>query len=134
MKNILVSSIGGLAKALSLLCTLLMVGSIVAMAISVFIQIILRGGFNTTWLPLDDLVVYGFAIIVFSGTALVFQTNTHLATPILGSASHHVPKRFWIRCKMRCAFFFLDLCCTKGFFIRLTECHNSAHCCGCQLG
>ena len=84
MKKIFVMSLGRLANALRILCTLLMVASIVAMAISVFVQIILRGVFQTTWLPLDDLVVYGFAIIVFAGTALVFQTNSHLATPIIG--------------------------------------------------
>lgn len=93
MKKILVSSLGGLANALRILCTLLMVASIVAMAISVFVQIILRGVFHTTWLPLDDLVVYGFAIIVFTGMALVFQTNSHLATPIIGDyISPHAKK------------------------------------------
>lgn len=93
MKKILVSSLEGLANALRILCTLLMVASIVAMAISVFVQIILRGVFHTTWLPLDDLVVYGFAIIVFTGMALVFQTNSHLATPIIGDyISPHAKK------------------------------------------
>lgn len=83
MKKRVVSYLGGLANVLRILCTVLMVASIAAMAISVFVQIILRGIFHTTWLPLDDLVVYGFAVIVFTGTALVFQTNTHLATPII---------------------------------------------------
>jgi len=116
MKKILVSSIGGLAKALSLLCTLLMVGSIVAMAISVFIQIILRGGFNTTWLPLDDLVVYGFAIIVFSGTALVFQTNTHLATPILGECISPRAKKILDQVQDALCLLFLGLMLYEGIF------------------
>jgi TRAP-type C4-dicarboxylate transport system permease small subunit len=59
-----------------------MATAIFTMATSVFVQIMLRIFFDTTWLPLDDLVVYGFAIIVFTGTALVFRTNTHLATPV----------------------------------------------------
>ncbi len=84
MKKIFVSSLGGLASALHLLCTVLMVAAIVSMAVSVFVQIVLRSIFHTTWLPLDDLVVYGFAIIVFTGMALVFHTNSHLATPVLG--------------------------------------------------
>ena len=70
------------ASALAVLCAVLMVGSMVAMGVSVFMQVCLRTLLDTTWLPLDDLVVYGFTIIVFSGTALVFRANAHLATPV----------------------------------------------------
>ncbi len=76
----------GLANILRVMCSLLMRASLVAMAVSVFLQIILRGVFRTSWLPLDDLVVYGFAVIVFTGVALVFDTNTHLATPVIVDA------------------------------------------------
>ena len=82
MKRIYLSCFDQLAKLLAAICTVLMVTSIFAMATSVFIQIMMRMLFDTTLLPLDDLVVYGFAIIVFTGTALVFRTNTHLATPV----------------------------------------------------
>jgi C4-dicarboxylate transporter DctQ subunit len=82
MKKFLISGLNGLTKVLESVCTVLMVTSIIAMAISVFVQIVLRSFFNATWLPLDDLVVYGFAVIVFTGTALVFRSNTHLATPV----------------------------------------------------
>lgn len=71
------------ARALSALCAALMCTALVAMALSVFVQVVLRSVFDTTFLPLDDLVVYGFSIIVFTGTALVFRANVHLATPVL---------------------------------------------------
>jgi TRAP-type C4-dicarboxylate transport system permease small subunit len=73
---------GVLANCLTAVCTVFMVVAMFTMATSVFIQIVLRVFLDTTWLPLDDLVVYGFAVIVFTGTALVFRTNTHLATPV----------------------------------------------------
>lgn len=116
MKKILVSSLGGLASALRILCTLLMVGSIVAMAISVFVQIILRGVFHTTWLPLDDLVVYGFAIIVFSGTALVFHTNTHLATPIIGDYISPHAKKLLEQVQDTLSLLFLGVMLYEGIF------------------
>jgi TRAP-type C4-dicarboxylate transport system permease small subunit len=73
---------GMLANGLAAVCTVFMVVAMFTMATSVFIQIMLRMLLDTTWLPLDDLIVYGFSVIVFSGTALVFRTNTHLATPV----------------------------------------------------
>jgi len=82
MKTTCSSCLGLLAGVLEKICTVLMVTAIFAMATSVFIQIMLRMFFDATFLPLDDLVVYGFAVIVFTGTALVFRTNTHLATPV----------------------------------------------------
>ena len=78
----LTHSVGALARFLAAVCTGFMVVAMFTMATSVFIQIMLRMLLDTTWLPLDDLVVYGFSVIVFSGTALVFRTNTHLATPV----------------------------------------------------
>lgn len=83
MKTTCSYCLGLLAGVLEKICTVLMVTALFAMATSVFVQILLRMFFDTTFLPLDDLVVYGFAVIVFTGTALVFRTNTHLATPVL---------------------------------------------------
>jgi TRAP-type transport system small permease protein len=82
MKTV-ISVLEGVADALRLICGVLMTVSMTAMAASVFIQIVLREVFGTSFLPLDDLVVYGFAIIVFCGIALVFYTNSHLATPVV---------------------------------------------------
>jgi len=92
-----------LARALAAICAVAMAGSIVAMAASVFLQVVLRSVFDTTWLPLDDLVVYGFTIVVFTGTALVFRSNTHLATPVLLDA---LPERL-----QRAGRWLIDLLC-----------------------
>ncbi len=79
----MIRALQGLARLLAAVCAVAMAAAIVAMAASVFTQVVLRSVFDTTWLPLDDLVVYGFTVVVFTGTALVFRSNTHLATPVL---------------------------------------------------
>ena len=79
----MIRALQALARVLAAISAVAMVGAILAMAASVFIQVVLRSVFDTTWLPLDDLVVYGFTVVVFTGTALVFRSNSHLATPVL---------------------------------------------------
>lgn len=46
-------------------------------------QIVARTLLDTTYLSLDDVVVFGFTLSIFSGVALVFRDNAHLATPVL---------------------------------------------------
>ena len=72
-----------LARLLAGICCTVMCVALAAMAASVFLQVVLRSAFDTSWLPLDDLVVYGFTVVVFTGTALVFRADAHLATPVL---------------------------------------------------
>lgn len=79
----MIRALRSLARVLAAICAVVMAGSILAMAVSVFAQVVLRSAFDTTWLPLDDLVVYGFTVVVFTGTALVFRSDSHLATPVL---------------------------------------------------
>ena len=49
------------------------------MSLVVFIQVILRWFFSTTWLPLEDLVIYSFSISTFAGAALLFREGGHIA-------------------------------------------------------
>jgi TRAP-type transport system small permease protein len=71
------------ARLASWLCAGLLGVALATMFVSVLVQVVLRSGFRTTWLALDDLVVYTFAVATFSGAALLFREGGHIATPIL---------------------------------------------------
>ena len=58
-------------------------GAMVAlMTVSVFTQIILRGVFSYSFLPLDDITPYSFSIATFLGAALLFGDNGHVAITV----------------------------------------------------
>lgn len=75
------------------ICEVLLVASLGLMSIAVFTQAFLRYVFSTTWLPFEDSVVYAFSISVFTGTALLFGTDDHIAITFLADA---LPRR-WSR-------------------------------------
>ena len=76
--------LGRISVVLARLMQVVLVLSLVGIFVCVAGQIFARTVLDTTYLSLDDVVVFGFTLSIFSGVALVFRDNAHLATPVLG--------------------------------------------------
>lgn len=75
------------------ICQALLVASLAVMSVAVFSQALLRYVFSSTWLPFEDSVVYAFSISVFTGSALLFGSDDHIAITFFADA---LPQR-WSR-------------------------------------
>lgn len=63
---------------LALFCQGVLGLSLAVMSLAVLIQVFLRTFFKTTWLQMEDVVVFAFSISTFIGAALVFREGGNI--------------------------------------------------------
>ena len=69
----------------AVLCGLMSL-SLVGMFLCVAIQVFARSVLSTSYLWLDDILLFGFTISIFAGIALIFRTGQHLRSTLLADS------------------------------------------------